>query len=91
MEVTDAIDVGQDALYVLLLTSSPVMLIALVVGLVIALFQALTQIQEMTLAFVPKIIVVFAVLIVLAPWMFEHLANFQDQIIDRIIGLGLPA
>ncbi|MCR9256875.1 MAG: flagellar biosynthesis protein FliQ [Alphaproteobacteria bacterium] len=91
MSVTDAIDVGQEAIYVLLVMSAPVMLIALFVGLIIALFQALTQIQEMTLAFVPKIILVFIVLIVLTPWMYGQLADFQDQIIDRIIGLGLPA
>lgn len=91
MGVEDAIVVGQDAIYVLILVSAPVMVVSLVVGLIIALFQALTQIQEMTLTFVPKIIIVFATLLALVPWMFLKLNDFMTVIFDKIIGLGLPA
>ena len=59
MNEVQALEIGRDALWVTIKIATPVMLIALFAGLVVALFQALTQIQEMTLAFVPKIIVIF--------------------------------
>ena len=68
--------------------SIPVMAIALGVGLTISLFQALTQLQEMTLVFVPKIVVVFASVVVLLPFMLATLSGFMEKLADRIIGLG---
>jgi flagellar biosynthetic protein FliQ len=64
------------------------MLIALLVGLTISLAQALTQIQEMTLAFVPKILVIFVTMIFLSPFMLNTLVVFTQQLTNRIAGLG---
>lgn len=88
MNEAEAIEVGREAVMVMLAMSVPIMSIALGVGLVIALFQALTQLQEMTLVFVPKILVVFAALVVLIPFMLATLNDFMTKVADRIIGLG---
>lgn len=84
MTPVEVVDIGREAIWVLLKVAAPVMLIALGVGLVISLFQALTQMQEMTLAFVPKIIAIFVALIVLSPYMIGELTGFMDQISLRI-------
>lgn len=68
----------------ILLVSGPVLLVSLLVGLVISLFQAVTQIQEMTLTFVPKIIAVFVCLFLLFPWMSSKLTGFTVSIIEKI-------
>lgn len=88
MEAADVIDVGRDALIITLIISSPIMLIGLIVGLIISLFQALTHIQEMTLVFVPKILVVFASLFVLLPFMLATLLTFTQGLVDRMISLN---
>ena len=88
MNQTEVIDVVREALLVTLIVGGPIMAIALVVGLVISLLQALTQIQEQTLAFVPKIVIMFASLVFLAPFMLSHMTNFTKSIMDRIIGIG---
>ena len=72
---------------VMLTVASPVMLIGLVVGLVVAIFQALTSIQEMSLTFVPKILAVFVSLIVLLPFMFDTMTKYMEGIVDRIVGI----
>ena len=90
MDPVSVLDVGREAVIVLLRTAGPVMVIALGVGLVISLFQALTQIQEMTLAFVPKILVVFTSLILLMPYMINNMLGFMERLADRIISLGIP-
>jgi len=68
--------------------SAPLLGAALVVGLCISLFQALTQIQEMTLSFVPKILVMFVSLLVLMPFMYSTLNIFANSLMDRIVALG---
>jgi len=83
------LDISRDAITVLLIISSPPMLIALSIGLIIALFQALTQMQEMTLTFVPKILILFISLLFLAPFMLQTLTSFTERQFDRMIGLGL--
>jgi flagellar biosynthetic protein FliQ len=88
MNGSDVIDVAKDAVYVMLLVSAPVMLVGLVVGLIISLFQALTQIQEATLTFVPKIIAIFLTLILFMPFMGDTMSAFMHRISERIIGLG---
>ncbi len=88
MTEIEAIEIGREALLVMLTMSAPVMLISLGVGLIIALFQALTQIQEMTLTFVPKMIVVFAALVILAPFMLNALSKFTLDMADVMIGLN---
>ncbi|MAU42086.1 MAG: flagellar biosynthetic protein FliQ [Kordiimonas sp.] len=87
MDGVDVIDVARDAIWVLLQVSAPVMVIALLVGLLISLFQALTQIQEMTLTFVPKIIAIFLALFLFLPFMGETLAGLMQRLSERIIGL----
>lgn len=88
MNGADVLDIAQQAIWVLIKVASPVMMIALVVGLTIALFQALTQIQEMTLTFVPKIIAIFISLFVFLPFMGETLGDFMGLIAERIVNLG---
>ena len=75
--------IGKETIEVILLVSAPV-LIAGMVGLIISVFQAVTQIQEMTLTFVPKIIVVFLVLLGLAPWMMEIMIKYTSNIFLNI-------
>jgi flagellar biosynthesis protein FliQ len=84
MNTADVLDITREALMVTLKVGAPVMLIALVVGLVISLLQALTQIQEQTLAFVPKIVVIFVALMVLMPFMLSELTGFTREIAARI-------
>ncbi len=88
MESADVIDLAREGIFVLLKVSGPVMIVALVVGLTIALFQALTQIQEMTLTFVPKIIAIFLALLILLPYMGSVLGEFMEHIAQRIIDIG---
>lgn len=88
MTPVEVVDIGREAIWVLLKTAAPVMLIALGVGLIVSLFQALTQMQEMTLAFVPKIIAIFIAIIVLSPYMIGELTGFMDQISIRISDIG---
>ncbi|MDH3701200.1 MAG: flagellar biosynthesis protein FliQ [Alphaproteobacteria bacterium] len=88
MNEAEVLDFAQDAIFTTLKVASPIMLVGLVVGLAIALFQALTSIQEMTLTFVPKILVVFASLLVLMPFMFGIMQRFMETIATRIVGIG---
>ncbi|MBN2755503.1 MAG: flagellar biosynthesis protein FliQ [Candidatus Goldbacteria bacterium] len=76
---------GREALLLTLLVSAPLLGLALVVGVMISIFQAITQIQEMTLTFVPKIIVVLLAMIIFGPWMLRILINFTSQLL-----LNLP-
>ena len=88
MNEADVLEVGQDALFVVLKTSGPIMLSGLAIGLIIALFQALTTIQEMTLTFVPKIFVIFLAIIVFLPYMMTTVIEFARQLFDRVVALG---
>jgi flagellar biosynthetic protein FliQ len=88
MTAVEAIDISRQAIIVLLKMGVPVMLIALIVGLSVSLLQALTQIQEMTLAFVPKIIVIFASLLMFLPFMMSTLTGFTRQVMDKVVSLG---
>jgi flagellar biosynthesis protein FliQ len=85
MNANDVIDIGRDAIVVSLKLGGPVMLIALVVGLAISLFQALTQIQEMTLTYVPKIVAILLAMMVLLPFMLSTLTSFTQRLFDRVI------
>ncbi|MDQ6998209.1 MAG: flagellar biosynthesis protein FliQ [Mariprofundus sp.] len=78
------IQIGSEAVKMVLLVSLPMLAVALVVGIAISLFQALTQIQEMTLTFVPKIIAVFGAMIIAAPWMTERMITFTRDIFNMI-------
>ena len=85
MSATDVIDIGRDAIVVSLKLGGPIMLIALVVGLAISLFQALTQIQEMTLTYVPKIVAILLAMMMLLPFMLSTLTSFTQRLFDRVI------
>ncbi len=87
MEANDVLQIGSEAIFVLLKVGAPVMMIGLLTGLLIAFIQALTQIQEMTLAFVPKILMMFVSLIFLLPYMLSTLMTFTHSIFDRIVSL----
>lgn len=88
MDSADVLEIARDSIIVVLKIGAPIMLAALIVGLVISLFQALTQIQEMTIAFVPKIIVIFAVFLLSMPFMLATLITFTQQLAGRIVGLS---
>ena len=85
MTPNDAIDIGRDAIIVSLKLGGPIMLLALVVGIVISLFQALTQIQETTLTFVPKIVAILLAMMLLLPFMLSTLVSFTERLFDRVI------
>ena len=87
MNEADIIAITKDAVWVLIKVSAPLLLLAMLIGLVVALFQALTQIQEMTLAFVPKIVAIFIAMIVLAPFMIRQLQEFANEMFDKMIGI----
>ncbi|MEZ7845240.1 MAG: flagellar biosynthesis protein FliQ [Rhodospirillales bacterium] len=88
MNPTIVVDIGTEALWVILKMSAPIMLAGLGIGLVIALFQALTTIQEMTLTFVPKIIVIFGTIIFMLPYMITTIVDFTTSLFARMASLG---
>jgi flagellar biosynthetic protein FliQ len=88
MGVTEVLDVSRDAVIVILKIGVPVMLVALIVGLVVSLFQALTQIQEMTLSFIPKMIAIFLSILLLMPFMLSTLTTFTQGLTERIVHSG---
>ena len=81
----EVLDVGREAIITLVVVSAPVMLVGLVVGVAISLLQALTQIQEMTIAFVPKILAIFVSLLIALPFMAEKLHGQMLRIAALII------
>lgn len=88
MNEAEVIDVGRDAVTVVIKMGGPIMLAGLVTGLIVSLFQSLTQINEMTLTFVPKILVIFASVLLLLPYMLRPLDGFTLGLFDKIIALG---
>ena len=84
MNEADALDIVQAALWTVIAASGPAILAAMVMGVVIALFQALTQVQEMTLTFVPKVVVIIAVVTVTAPFIGAQVLAFSEQVYARI-------
>lgn len=85
MESAEVLEVIRDAVYVLILISAPMMIVALVVGLIIAIIQALTQIQEATLTFVPKVLAMLLVLILTLPFMIEQLTGLNNRLFEKIV------
>ena len=82
------LDIARDGIWVMIIVSAPMMIVGLVVGVVIALFQALTQIQEMTLVFVPKILAIFVTMLIALPFMGATLNSYMMRIVDMIITGG---
>ncbi len=84
MDISTVISIGKNAMEVALLLSMPILIISLIAGLLVSVFQAVTQIQEMTLTFIPKIIAVAISLIFIAPWMTKLIVNYTVQLYTSI-------
>jgi flagellar biosynthetic protein FliQ len=85
MTGAEALDIASQGIWTLIIVSLPMMIVGLLVGVVIALFQALTQIQEMTLVFVPKIIAIFITMLLVLPFMGATLSAYMMRVVDMII------
>ena len=88
MNQADVLEISRMTFFVILKAGGPIMAAGLVIGLIIAVFQTLTSIQEMTLTFVPKIIIIFAAVIVFMPFMMTSVLEFSNTLFDMIVGLG---
>ena len=88
MNEVEVLDISREAIFTLVKVVTPVLLVALFIGLIVGIFQALTQIQEMTLAFVPKILGVFFTLILLFPFMLNQMRMLSDTLFDKIVNGG---
>ncbi len=88
MTADHVLDIAREGIFVLIKMGAPIMIVALLVGLVIALFQALTQMQEMTLSFVPKILAIFLTGLLVLPFMIATLVGFGESLFRRIALLG---
>jgi flagellar biosynthetic protein FliQ len=86
MTGAETLDVARDAIWTIVVVSSPLLVVGLVVGVAVSLFQALTQIQEQTLVFVPKILAIFVTLLLALPFMADSLHSHMMRISSRIIG-----
>lgn len=80
MTVEDVMTISSAALYTIIETAAPVLLVSLVVGLLVSLFQTVTSIQEQTLTFVPKIVAIFLTLMLLGHWMLNNMTGFMTQL-----------
>ncbi|MGJ7520467.1 flagellar biosynthesis protein FliQ [Variovorax sp. LT1P1] len=75
---------GNQAIHVALMLGAPMLLVALVIGLVISIFQAATQINEATLSFIPKLIAIFATMVIAGPWMLGQMVDYMRQLFGSI-------
>ncbi len=87
MTLGEAISIIKQSLITVIMVGGPALIASLVVGILISLFQALTQIHEATLAFVPKILVVFLILIILGGWMLNTLVDFSREVFTKMSGV----
>lgn len=78
------VEIGKQAIYVLLLVSAPLLIAALVSGLIVSIFQAATQINEATLSFIPKLVAMFLTMIVAGPWMIEIMTDYMRRLFESI-------
>lgn len=84
MDADTVVSVGRQAMEVTILLAAPILLASLAVGLLIAMFQAATQINEMTLSFVPKLIVVAVVMMATGPWLLRQITGFTQRLVENI-------
>ncbi|MGD1984032.1 MAG: flagellar biosynthesis protein FliQ [Chromatiaceae bacterium] len=84
MDADTVVTVGRQSMEVIMLLAAPILLSSLLVGLVIAMFQAATQINEMTLSFVPKLIVVALVMMAFGPWMLRQIVGFTQRLVENV-------
>jgi flagellar biosynthetic protein FliQ len=82
------IDLLQGAVWLIILLSAPLLIVNLAVGLGISIFQAVTQIQESTLTFVPKILASFLVLVITGPWMTQMIVQYSDRVFHQLVTLA---
>ena len=87
MNADTVIEIGRQAMNVTVLLAAPLLLSALAAGLAIGMFQAATQIQDMTLSFIPKLVVLIVVMGVTGPWMLGQIVNYTRQLFAMITGL----
>ncbi|MCE2993386.1 MAG: flagellar biosynthesis protein FliQ [Alphaproteobacteria bacterium] len=87
MDALEVMDLARSSIYLLLKLSLPLLLVALIVGLLVSLFQALTQIQEPTLSFVPKIIAIFITLLLSLNFIGSNMQNYTEDLMSRIINI----
>lgn len=88
MTGAEVVDIARDAIYTMIIVATPPMLVGLLVGVSIGLLQALTQVQEMTLVFVPKIVAIFVALLLALPFMGQALAGLMARLTERIVAGG---
>ena len=86
MDAQTAIDLGREALWTTMIVASPMLVAALVVGLLIGLFQAMTQIQEQSVVFVPKMVIMLVVLSISLPWLISRMMHYTTALIGGIPG-----
>lgn len=84
MTAETVLDLAQQGVYYILIVSGPLLLLALGVGLIVSIFQAATQIQEQTLAFIPKIVAVFLGIVLFGPWMISHMVQYATEIFSNL-------
>ncbi|MCB1784829.1 MAG: flagellar biosynthesis protein FliQ [Chromatiaceae bacterium] len=84
MDADTVVGLGRQAMEITILLAAPILLSSLVVGLIIAMFQAATQINEMTLTFVPKLMTIAVVLMTAGPWMLRQITGFMRQLVENI-------
>lgn len=87
MDAQQVFTFGQQGLYMLLLVAAPILIVVLLVGVVVSVIQAATQINEATLSFVPKLVVIFVVLIVTGPWMITTMTDYMRRLFEGIPGM----
>lgn len=85
MTYNEIIEIGTQSIWILLKVGAPILLVALLIGFAVSLFQALTQMQEMTLSFVPKIIIIFLALLLLMPYMISTLKEYTTHLFELIL------
>ncbi len=74
------IDIAKDAIYTMIITSAPLLLVSLIIGLIVSIFQTVTSIQEQTLTFVPKILAVFITMMIGGSWMLDNMSGFMTEL-----------
>jgi len=89
MNEAEVIEICRQSIYVMLKLVGPILMVGLIIGVLVSLFQTMTQIQEATLSFIPKMVVVFLVTIWLLPFMMDTLGGFTRTLTDRIVQIGM--
>lgn len=80
MNTEDVVTITREALYTICITSAPVLLVSLIVGLIVSIFQTVTSIQEQTLTFVPKVLAIFVTIILLGHWMMNNMSDYMIKL-----------